>query len=233
MPSSRSLHTLTIGHGNGHNETSLVRLVEFSGCSSFGCAEADRLLPQLRALEHYETFVGGETRCPGEVPILVRRSHEILGHHAHQISDAIPGLTRVAPDRWATQVRYRHPLAKALGFKGVAHIAWHPDAGPKQLNGHNPDAPIVREYRAAENMIVQDIKHARAQGYLVVVTGDLQMTDHADQPWAPSRVYGRLNLATYADRIDWIAFDHAVKIRHVETPPLFDHPAIVATLEPA
>lgn len=221
--------SLKIGHGNGHNEMSLVELIKSSKCASFGCAEADRLLPHLKALDGFKTFAGGVTRAPGEVPIVVKANHRIIGHSAHKISDAIPGLTRVAPDRWVTEVRYHHPLAKQLDFKGVAHIAWHPDAGPKQLNGHDPKAPIVREYIQASQAIKQDAKHAREQGFLVIITGDLQMTEHADQPWAPRRLYASLGLNYAADRIDWIAYDPALRIKRMTTPELYDHPALITT----
>ena len=222
---------IRIGTGNGHNEKSLVNFVADQDCTAYGLQEANTLLHDFRTLGEYNTFCAGDDRARGEVPILVRHNKKILGKSYHKVSDAIPGLERVAPDRWSTQVRFEHAVATEAGYKGIALINWHPDAGPKQLHGTNPNAAIVREYSLAAASVKNDIRSARIAKYLPIVTGDLQMTYKDRQTWAPYYLYASLKMQTVTDNIDWIAWDPNLRLVASHTVPLFDHNGIVATFK--
>lgn len=233
-----ALEPLTIGHGNGHNEHTLVDFVREAGVDSFGCNEADRLVPQLVKVPGTRLLTvpdGFRDRRAGDTPIVVRASRENLGELVRKASDALPKFERVAPARTLTAAFYAHPVADSMGYTGVAHFNIHPDAGPAALNGEDPDHPIVREYLDALTTTRLWMQAARRDGFLLVLTGDLQVGARHTKPWGPRAVLAKpMRLQTRVTHIDWLMFDHDLRLA---APParhaLFDHTGFTATLTAA
>lgn len=228
--------TLRIGHGNGHNEQSLVRFIRETTWDSFGCAEADRLIGDLHRVKAARVVVTAlRFDRSRDAPVLVNRSRTLLRTTSTVVSRALgrrgSDLNRVAPARVLTEARYEHPVARVVGCKGVAHINLHPVAGPKQLNGRNPMAPLTRQYRKAWKAARKAARQARADGFVVVLTSDAQMDNRSRRPWAPAKQAKRMGLRTWSTGIDWLMFDPrltlvgAPKVRR-----LYDHPGFVAEL---
>lgn len=238
-PERRRVPRLRIGHGNGHNEASLVRYVSEAGCDSFSCNEAQRLLPRLRDLPGHRVTVAGagytEARNRARSTCVVtdaRRPN--IGELTRKVSERVPSALRVAPDRVLVASFYEHPIASHLGLEGVAHFALHPDAAPDALAGDNPNHAIVREYREAMDSTLAWMSVARRDGLLLVLTGDLQLREHNERPWAPKKVIAApLGLVTRNVGIDWIMIDHRLEFaRQLQTRQLYDHTGFVATLRP-
>lgn len=236
------MNTLKIAHGNGHNEHSLVDWLERARYDSAGVNEGDRLIDELEKIPHATVVVTkeqGDRRQ--DTPIVVKHRsggmvpfNPMLRWYTKVVSKALgkPGseIRRVAPARVLTLAIYSHPLATELGCKAVAHFNVHPDAGPSQLSGSNPMAPITRQYRRTMRELRKAVRAARKAGYLVVVTGDLQLTAKSRRPWAP-RIQARLmRLNTWSVNIDWLMYDRRLDITHVVKHPLFDHTGFIATL---
>lgn len=229
---------LKIGHGNGHNERSLVDYVKAADCASFGCNEAQRLLPGLRGIPNHRVTVAGEDWTEEKnrarsTSIVTASKHASIGEFTRKVSERIPAAIRVAPDRVLVASFYEHPVARETGHEGVAHFELHPDAGPKQLNGRDGKAPIVREYRESLASTRLWMEAARHDGLLLVLTGDLQMTLRSRRPWSPKMMIAKpLRLHATAVNIDWIMYDRRLTlVGPLATRRLHDHTGFVATLK--
>ena len=224
---------IRIGHGNGHNEQSLVKWVADARADSFGCNEANQLIPALR--KQGRVTVAGEgfkDRRARSTVTVTKKGRENLGQFTRRVSEKIERFERVAPDRVLVTSCFAHPLAQKLGFEGVAHFNLHPDAGPKVLASGPAKHPIVREYREALESTAVWMKSARKDGLLVVLTGDLQVPSHNTKPWSPNIVLAkRLDLDCWTTGIDWILFDKKVKLAaRPVMRKLHDHTGFVAKL---
>lgn len=226
---------LRIGHGNGHNEDSLVEQIRHRLWHSFGCNEMERKIGHLQAVPSSKVFVTDlDFDRSKDTPILVADDFIIHNSWAKKVSKALgrkgSALNRVAPARVLTAVAYGHPLANELGLKGVMHFNLHPVAGPKQLTGRNPNAPIVKEYRAAMKELRQAWRAAKKAGYLCVLTGDLQLGKGVHRPWSPWTTAKLLGASYRVVKIDWIMFDRRVECAELDTFPLYDHTGFIAKL---
>lgn len=236
-PTTKKPAFLKIGHGNGHNEESLVNMVKSVKADSFGCDETQRLLgkldkiPNTRLISPNEGTAELRNRALS-TSIVTSNRHANLGELHRQVSERIPSALRVAPDRMLIASFFEHPLATKLGFEGVAHFELHPDAGPEQLNGHDAKAAIVREYRESLTSTTRHMRTARADGLLPILTGDLQMRVETDRPWSPGNLIAkRLGLKVWATKIDWILFDSKLELAaRPITRKLHDHSGFVARL---
>lgn len=237
MPKSKP--TLRIGHGNGRNEQSLVAYVQQANADSFSAQEAQRLLGPLRDLPKHRVIVAGEDWTEQRdraksTSIITQSEHANIGQFTRKVSERIPTNLRVAPDRVLVASFFEHPVAEALKLEGIAHFALHPDAGPKQLNGDNPDAPIVREYREALQSAAVWMESAMLDGLAVILTGDLQVGARHNKPWGPRALIQRpLGLQARVIKIDWILIDPRLQfVGPLEPKELFDHTGFVATIAP-
>lgn len=226
---------LRIGHGNGHNERSLVDYARTTQWDSFGCNEADRLVGALDALPGSRVVVTTlDFDRAKDTPILVSTDHRLIQYAASKVSRALgrrgSELNRVAPARVLTEVRYEHPLATQMGHKGVAHLNLHPVAGPRQLNAAKRTVLVlqyVKAWRAARRAWAA----AGRAGYLVVLTGDLQIDASSRQPWAPGKQARRMNARAWSTSIDWVIFDRRLALVGVpKRHKLYDHDGFITTL---
>lgn len=233
------MSNLRIGHGNGHNERSLVDYVRTTTWDSFGCAEADRLIGALNALPGSRVVVTGmKFDRSTDTPVLVSTDHRLIQHATSKVSRALgrrgSDLNRVAPARVLTEVRYDHPIATGMGLKGVAHLNLHPVAGPRQLNGPNPLAPLTRQYVKAWKAARRAWAKAHADGYLCVLTSDAQMDASSRRPWAPGKQARRMNARAWSTNIDWVLFDPRLALDGVpKRHKLYDHDGFIASFTAA
>lgn len=226
--------TLRIGHGNGHNKPSLVHFARQADADSFSCNEAQHLARKLGKIRTHRALTIGQgftDRRAGSTIMLTRRDRENLGDHTHKVSERIPTALRVAPDRVMLAVTYKHPVASALGFAGVYHGGLHLVAGPRKLN--DPKAhrsAIVREYEEGVISAEHCLEWARTEGFLRILTGDLQVRERNTLPWSPTLMAGRQDMAVHTEGIDWLIHDPELHLKRVDTRDLFDHTGFVATL---
>jgi hypothetical protein len=225
--------TLRIGHGNGHNQQSLVRWVRAADADSFSALEAQRLIPDLQRLRRHRVTVAGDDWTEAKdraksTAILTRSKHESLGEFTRKVSERLTPYLKVAPDRVLVVSFYRHPIAEACGKEGVAHFALHPDAG-KALRATDGTHPIVQEYRKALDSTREWMLAARRDGLLLFLTCDGQISKGIKRSWGPlPQIAEPLNLRSQAVGIDWILSDRAVKpIGGLETQRLYDHTGFV------
>lgn len=231
---------LRIAHGNGHNEASLVQFVKDADADSCGCDESQKLRRKLKRTRQRRVTMAGkgwtEDRNRAKSTCIVTHNRNAnIGELTRKASDRLPFALRVAPDRVLVASMYEHPVADATGHAGVAHFELHPVAGPAQLNGSNPDAPIVREYRQALVTTRRWMRAARYDGLLLVLTGDLQMREDNDRPWHPLRlIAGPLHLRYRWVDIDAIMVDRAVRWDGpLDITQLHDHRGFAQNLRPA
>ena len=228
-----STPTLRIGHGNGHNEQSLVDYVREAKADSFACLESQRLASELRNIANSRLTVAGEgvrDARSRSTALVTSNDREYLGELVRKASEEIPAFERVAPDRMVVASFYAHPIARELGKEGVAHFALHPDAGPEALSGNNPAHPIAREYSEALQTAAKWMKVARQDGLLLVLTGDLQVPRTNTKPWGPNELLVEpLDLEVWSAGIDWVCYDKLLSLKQVKTKELFDHKGFVAT----
>ena len=124
--------TLRIGHGNGHNEQSLVSWVRAAEADSFSALESQRLLPDLMRLRKHRVTVAGDDWSEDRnraksTAIITRSKHESLGEFTRKVSERLkpdlrvalgPGAGRVvlpAPDRGGLWQGGRRSLRAAPG----------------------------------------------------------------------------------------------------------------------
>lgn len=225
--------SLRIAHGNGHNERSLIAFAHSSGADSVGMDEANRLWPDLRRMTAWRPVRAGSGRARGDCVILTHRNLRRLRRLAVLVSRAWPPALRVAPDRYMPVTYYRHPVADALGVKGVAHFELHPVAGPRALNGVDTNHPLVKRYRAALVEASRRMGLAQQRGYLVVLTGDLQVPSSNDRMWSPRRLLAaHLGLKYRTVGIDWLLYDPRLLLVDFLPRELFDHTGFVADFVP-
>lgn len=229
---------LAVGHGNGHNEQSLVAYARDTDWDSFGGAEVERLIAQLAKDPSVQELVHSNATFDRarDTAILVAKPHTVLWTSARKVSRALgrrgSDLNRVAPARVLVEARYTHPIADELGLVGVCHLNLHPVAGPRQLNGRNPLAPLTRQYRKAWRAARRSWRTAQRDGFLCVLTSDAQMTAASTRAWAPGKQARRMNARAWSTGIDWVLFDHRLALVGVpKKRRLHDHDGFIATFD--
>lgn len=227
--------TLRIGHGNGHNRAELVDMVARAGADSFGCDESQRLTSSLRSITGTRTTVaGGDLPDPRgrSTAIVVDADRDNLGELAILAAPAMPQLSqKLHPARYLVGVRYAHPVADQLGLAGVAHFEAHPP--PTVMKHDNPKHPVVQAYGDYLHVLAGQIDSAIDDGYLIVVTGDLQASARYAAPWGPrARIADRYGFQCRVVRIDWIMVDHRLMFAGpLHRRELYDHTAFTAPLQ--
>lgn len=222
---------LRIGHGNGHNDRSLVDFVRTSGCDSFGGNELHRLIRPLNRIPGTRLIAvgkGATDRRARSTAIITRDEHADIGAGYRQVSENIPAHDKFAPDRFLVWSMFEHPLARLLGFEGVAHFALHPDATVmKRTNDH----PLIREYRESMASTARFMKAARRDRLLLVLTMDAQVTARFKADWGPRAMIAQpLDLSARFVHIDAVFFDAALRLaKPLERRQLFDHTGFVST----
>lgn len=212
--------TLTIGAINGKNRPVAFRRMAAKNVDSFSTSEAGRpwSVRTLRSRRRY-WYETADVVPPLTMPkarhrrlntgVAVRRRFQYLGGLTIRVSEAVPGLERVAPDRYWTVALYAHPVARQVGCEGVAHVSIHPDAAPQAIiHGRKPGSPILREYEESVDSLVRMVKWLRRDGYLVVGGGDANITDRSDpHPWSPFLRLRRLGFVCDVHGIDFLFHD--------------------------
>lgn len=226
---------LNVGHGNGHNRPELVDMVARAGADSFGCDESQRLTSSLRSVTGTRTTVaGGDLPDPRgrSTAIVVDHERDNLGELAILAAPAMPEVNeKLHPARYLVGVRYAHPIADQLELAGVAHFEAHPPA--TVMRHDSPQHPVVRAYADYMDTLAAQIRAADADGFLIVVTGDLQASARYQAPWSPrAAIAKRFRLQCRVVRIDWIMVDDRLMFDGpLHTRELYDHTAFTATLK--
>lgn len=224
------MKTLRIGHGNGHNESSMVLWARRSEYDSMGLNEAQKRQGDLEGIVKRRVVRAYSNDPRGmNTAVLIDRNLPEIGRVTRQVSE--PLAFDAAHTRVMVGAMYKHPLAKKLGFEGVAHFEVHPTPAPKQLNGNDPNAPAVREYREAMASMRLWMQAARNDNLLLVMTGDLQVRASHTKPWGPRKMLCEpLNLSYKTSGIDWILYDEKLVLaRRMQYKALFDHTGFIAT----
>lgn len=225
--------TVTILHAPNHAPDlgwPAIKLGISLDADSIGMSEAYRRTRLLSRLRGYRLTVGrgarDRRRGAKDVPILTKAGHVSLGAGAVQISEAARPA-RLAPDRWLTFSLFDSPAGP------IAHLNLHPDAG---IANAAPGVPRVREYAEAMKSLERYVRLFRLEGFLVVVTGDLnfpaELHDHLPV-YAPAKVFERLDLAVWSQHLDYVAYDRRLTLikRGVidKRQTMSDHPWLLAT----
>lgn len=226
---------LHIGHGNGHNRPELVDMVARSGCDSFGCDESQRLTSSLRSITGTRTTVaGGDLPDPRgrSTAVVVDADRDNLGELALHAAPAMPQVNaKLHPARYLVGVRYTHPIAAQLGAAGVAHFEAHPP--PTVMRHNSPTHPVVQAYGDYLETLAAQIRAAASDGFLIVVTGDLQASARYRAPWGPRAMLAKpFGLTCRVVRIDWILVDRRLMFAGpLRRRELYDHTAFTVTLK--
>lgn len=223
------METLRIAHGNGRNKTSLVEFVKDTDADSAGLNEAHRLLRPLNRIPDYRMLWardGWADRRAASSPILTKDEHENLGELVVKMSDALPRWPRFAPDRVMTCAMFDHPVAEEADREGIAHFNLHPD--PLLGHGSEPLHPLVQQYGKALRISHRFMRLVQKMGFLVIVTGDLQVSRGFDEDWGPRQMLAEsLGLNFRTTGVDWILWDNELEPIRWDTRRLFDHTGLV------
>lgn len=224
---------MRIAHGNGHNKQTLVNFIRRAGADSASANEAHRLLTDLGAIPNTRLIsVPRQTKDPRgrTTAIVTSDDNEYLGEQTLLLAEAMPKVSeKLHPDRFGVTSYFAHHLAERTGFRGVAHRAIHPPPTVMKHNSHHPVVEAYRDYLASTAALAQA---DRKNGFLNVITGDLQAGARYKAAWSPREMLANpLNLKCRVVAIDWIMVDPALKfVGPLETHELFDHTGFIATL---
>lgn len=228
---------LVIAHGNGHNRHELVSFIRDADADSAGGNEAQDLIGDLKEIPHARLIVGGpnwdsERGRHRSTLIVASDRNTSMGDLSIRVAERVPEVIKWAPERALVASLFEHPVADQLGLRGVAHFEHHAHATVKN---RPEDSRVVLEYRQGLDYCRHWMRAAKSNGYLVVLTGDLQLTDDWDKPWGPrADLADPLDLDTATVHIDWLMWDRRLKkAGKLKTVDLFDHRAFVANLVPA
>lgn len=229
------METIKIGMGNGHNKAALVDLVRKSHCDSFSAHEAQQILPAFKKMTGVRVTVAGqhwgeERNRAKETCVLTKRSNENIGEMTRLVSEKVPAVERVAPDRVLVVSMYQHPVARRAGYDGIAHFGLHPNASPDELRDPKSTSPAVREYEESIRSTARLMTVFKRDGLLPILSGDLNLPENVITPWSPRRVFvNGLNMKYVVHGVDWILWSRRdlIKLSH-QWHPLFDHHGITA-----
>lgn len=193
------------------NKGRAKRLLRELRADSIGLQEGQGLLPALPIRGYrvlYDRDSRDQRRGAKDTIVLTRNSHHSLGTLTLQASEEV-SPTRFAPDRWITASCYEHPMGP------VAHVNIHPNA---TVMNRVDSAPIVREY--AEHSVALDhvLSLYRDEGFIVVVTGDLNWRRKAKAAHSPYEVFAAHKLRVVSHGIDAIAFPREFRADHSTVP---------------
>jgi hypothetical protein len=228
---------LKIGHGNGHNKSELVTFARSflrAGGDSFGANESQRLTPALAELGRITVADGRPADRVRSTAIVTSRDLLQLGETSLRVADAMPDVNeKLHPDRNMAASFYAHAVAGAIGAAGVAHFNVHPPATVMKHDSRHH--PVVVAYGRALEVVREQMRAARAAGYLLVLTGDLQAGARYQAPWGPRELIAKpLRLSCRVVRIDWLMFDAELQLRgQLQQRELYDHTGFTAELIPS
>lgn len=231
---------LRIAHGNGHNKASLVDFVRDADADSTAALESQRLERQWRELEYEERLRQTvarrgwteERERERSTRILTHRGRPCIGELTRLASEKVPAYEELAPDRVLVASMYEHPVARAAGADGVAHLALHPDAGGMLRDPAQANHRVVREYRESWQTFARIAQALRRDGLLIVGTTDAQMPLKCDVPWNPRNLLrGKVPLRAAATGIDWLLYDRRLELVDWTEHRLFDHTGFIADLK--
>lgn len=239
-----------------------IRLATRTGAHSIGMSEAYRVTRLLAAVDRYRLTVGrggrDKRRGAKDTPILTQATLVSLGAGAVQISETAKPA-RLAPDRWLTFSLFEsdagpiahlnlHPnagIAHAVPFQPDVELIANAEGNAKILKQDREAAARyaaparvlrVREYAESMKSLERYVRLFRLEGFLVVVTGDLNYPAelHEHLPvYAPAKVFERLDLAVWAEHLDYVAYDRRLTLtkRGVidKRQTMSDHPWLLAT----
>lgn len=218
---------LRILHAPGHApDVSLASVLdaERTGADSIGYSEAYRIAGSTLAGSRDYQVVRGMSRTntravrsprgdAGDNPIAVRDDHHIADRRAYRVTR--PGFPRkFAPERWVTVAVFEWRDAG----EWVTHINIHP----------SPRFVGLSKWHRVMAAGLREVRKAKAQGRLVVLTGDLQTG-------AARRMLERAGLKVWQVGVDYIAYDQRFT-RHIDgdsrtfKPAGMDHPWMLAEL---
>lgn len=216
---------------------SLVELVDEADADVFGGNETQRILDDLRKIPGHRVTVagGGWDSDRGRVrstSIVTRDSLTNRGEFAVHVADEISEVLKFAPDRALVCSMFEHPVADRADHRGVAWFELHAHA---TVRNRDPEHPVVREYVRSLHRTRAWMQAARRSGFLIGLTGDLQLPDSWGEAWGPeAQLVEPLNLRHRVVGIDWIMVDDALRFADpLEIHPLEDHRGFVADLVPA
>lgn len=228
--------SLRIAHLPNHGPSVTMKTIEMAGKIPFdsaGVSEGYKAVPLYRSHLRLKMKVFASSaskvdrygRRPSyDNPILVADKHAIIDQGTYRVTNAMRRNLKWNPERWLNWVAYEHEVGQ------VCHITVHP----------NPNNQTWR-YRKAMRALDRRIGLARASGYLVVVTGDLQTRDThplksgGHDSLRPADVFARHGLKTIVEHLDWVAVDHRLRVTHVQVVPAADltpgqdHPWIIVS----
>lgn len=226
--------TLTILHAPTHVVRSprVIRRATRTAADSIGFTEAYNAIGLLAARRRYRLTVGSggrdERRGAKDTPVLTRKAHVSLGAGAMQVSEEVEP-SKFGPDRWLTFSLFEHD-----DVGSVAHVHMHPNA---TVRNRRASAPIVREYRESMATLFTFVRFLRNEGYLVVVTGDLNYPNVKRGPeWTPHHTFARLGLDVWSVGVDYVAHDPRlalVRKQVIRGGTDSDHPWLLATFRRA
>lgn len=224
---------LVIGHGNVYaaNRTPARAVAALRGmdADSIGINEGNHLLGRLRRMRGYRLACAPGLGRDRETPVLTRSSLPVLGEITQRISRASIPL-RWAPDRWLTAALFSHPLGP------IAHVNVHLNA---VVTGLSPATPRVREYAASTEAIGSLLEWLVREGYIPVVSGDVNMTRTGGSavPWSAHAVLEASGLEVRSRGVDVIAYPRRLELDKFDTIETdqtgADHPFLVATFKAA
>lgn len=230
---------LTIAHGNGKNQPSLVDFVRTSKADVAAAMESQQLQLRWDTLNAYRQTVAGrgwseERDRAKSTRILTRTDLPNIGEMTRLASEKISAYEKYAPDRVLVVSMFEHPIAEKAGADGVAMLALHPDAGGMVSDPNQGTHRVVREYRESWETFFRVARMLRSDGLLIVGSTDAQMVANCAVPWNPARLAraAELPLRVRSIGFDWLFYDRRLHVGDFRTVDLFDHKGFIAELEP-
>jgi endonuclease/exonuclease/phosphatase (EEP) superfamily protein YafD len=165
------------------------------GADLIGCNEAAGFADEIEAAcarFGYTPIATTGRRAAKQNPVLVKGGVVVHDREVRTISRAVGD----SPERTGIAARCEVGGAKVALLN--VHMNSHVQAGAAKPH----DLPRVREYVAAMKVLTAWVRELRAEGYRVIVTGDLNWSwssRAAQWAFSPVRVFGQLGMVSQYD----------------------------------
>ncbi len=238
---------LRVGAGNKYvaNKTpaKAVAVAASQLAHSWGSNEATNVVDDWRKRTGYQTYAAPagfvDMRDAHDCVTSLRKIRGVNVRHVsftQVCDDAEP--SKIAHDRVFSMLAYEAPFLGKVNNRVavVCHINIHPNA----VN-HNPprSSGVTREYIRSMQALDQMLTFAKAMGWLIVVSGDFNLTPTKakDRAYLDSYdLFRKYRLTVKTQGLDGIAFDSRLSLVHWTVIPKgartgADHPWVVADLK--
>jgi endonuclease/exonuclease/phosphatase family metal-dependent hydrolase len=212
-----------------------IEFIDSLGFDVVGLQECHNRLEEIvKGLsDHYHVFhhvKANPSRGSRENVSIIRkgRGYKIHSHGSYKVAEAARPI-KYAPERYLVWVRFEDERGRKF-----QHITTHTQpAVQDHSTGKMLSLSIKRVAGYVKGMraIAKEVRRAKADGFIPLVTGDLNYRRYPGVKnfvlafWSPQNVFQRTNLAFREHAVDYVAWGPKVKYRREGTIPQSRHGA--------